>query len=105
MQIQKTKKVKLHVEREVYIYIDKFKQAGSTEYIHSGGVSGGGQTCWAWGSSVALCLATPWRVSWLSNEFRFLNTDRGIRGGEGAAFWGGGVNADLKRPQRPLVRS
>lgn len=46
MQIQKTKKVKLHVEREVYsLYIDKFKQAGSTEYIHSGGVSGGGQTC------------------------------------------------------------
>lgn len=105
MQIQKSKKVKLHVEREVYIYIDKFKQAGSTMYwVYTlGGVSRGGQTCW--GSSEALCLATPWRVSWLSNEFRFLNTDRGIRGGEGAAFWGGGVNADLKRPQRPLVRS
>lgn len=32
-------------KRSLYIYIDKFKQAGSTEYIHSGGVSGGGQTC------------------------------------------------------------
>lgn len=32
MQIQKSKKVKLHVEEEVYIYIDKFKQAGSTMY-------------------------------------------------------------------------